>query len=312
MKYQHLTQAQRYQIAALHAAGLTSRAIGEAVFCHHSTVAREVKRNAGEDRYRADRAHALAVKRRQQASSRTRIAPETWTRVEEHLRQDWSPEQIVGRGIASVSIERIYQHIRHDKHCGGSLWRHRRCRKRRYRRVDSPRQRFAGRRIADRPAHVADRKQVGHWEVDSVLGKGAPRVVSLVERKSRFTRLVRVADGKAAEARDGILASLYPLRRCVKSLTYDNGSEFAEHAKIDLGLESTGFFADPHSPWQRGTNENTNGLLRQYLPKGHSIAKITDQELQCIEDKLNDRPRKVLGFKTPTEVFFRSFNRRTS
>lgn len=312
MDYQHLTQSQRYQIARLREKGFSCREIAGVIFCHHSTVARELKRNRGQHTYRGGQAHVMAVRRRHQASSRVRISPKTWTLVEQHLRLDWSPEQIVGRGVVAISIERIYQHVAHDKRCGGDLWRHRRRRKRRHRRIGSPRQRFSGRRISERPARVDQRKQIGDWEADSVIGQGPVRVISLVERKSRYTRLVRVADGTAAQARDGILASLYRLRHWVKTITYDNGSEFAEHARIDLGLESTGFFADPHSPWQRATNENTNGLLRQYLPKGKSMAKVTDQQLQDIENKLNDRPRKVLGFKTPTEVLFQSIKRRAS
>lgn len=312
MNYQHLTQGQRYQIARLNRAGLSCREIAAVVWCHHSTIARELKRHRLDGGYVAKKAHLAAVTRRHRASSRTRISLTTWTTIEVCLRDDWSPEQIVGRGIAAVSIERIYQHIAHDKRCGGSLWRHRRHRKRRYHRIGTPRQRFHGRRIAERPVHVQARKQVGHWEADSVLGKGSPRLVTFVERKSRFTRLVRVADGTAVAAHRATLASLYPLKHCVKSITYDNGSEFAEHAATDMALESTAYFADPHSPWQRGTNENTNGLVRQYLPKGKSMVDLTDHDIQLIEDKLNDRPRKVLGFKTPSEVLSKSFKRRTS
>lgn len=312
MTFRHLTQTQRYQISKFHREGLSCREIAECVCCHHSTVARELKRNRDGDKYRARAAHTTAVRRRQAASSRIRICPSSWAVVEEHLRKDWSPEQIVGRGLVSISIERIYQHIAHDKRGGGTLWRHRRQRKRRRHRIGSPRQRFAGRRIAERPERIAERNQVGDWEADSVIGQGSVRVITLVERKSRYTRLARVKDGTAAQACDGILATLHPLRGCVKTITYDNGSEFAGHARVDIGLESSGYFADPHSPWQRGTNENTNGLLRQYLPKGKSMAKVTEQDLQAIEDKLNSRPRKVLGFRTPTEVFLKSINRRTS
>lgn len=189
MNYQHLTQGQRYQIAKLQRTGLSCRGIAERTFCHHSTIARELQRNQSETGYSAGRAHALAVRRRHKASSRTQIAPATWTAVETCLRTDWSPEQVVGRGIASISIERVYEHIAHDKRCGGSLWRHRRQRKRRYRRIGSPRQRFSGRRLTERPVHVEARKQVGHWEADSVIGKGPVRVITLMERKARYIRL---------------------------------------------------------------------------------------------------------------------------
>lgn len=312
MNDQHLTQEQRYQIARMRGSGLSCRQIAEVIECHHSTVARELRRNASDNGYRPRQAHTLAVKRRSQASSRPRIDAKTWSKVVEHLEKGWSPEQIVGRGVVAISVERIYQYIADDKRAGGTLWQHRRRRKRRRRRIGSPRQRFSGRRINERPAHVDERKQVGHWEADSVVGSGTVRVITLVERKSRYTRIVRAANGTARTASDCILSALYPLRQGVKTITYDNGSEFAEHAVIDLGLDSAGYFADPHSPWQRGCNENTNGLIRQYLPKGKNMDKFSDADIQAIEDKLNHRPRKVLGFKTPAEVFLRSLERRTS
>ncbi len=144
------------------------------------------------------------------------------------------------------------------------------------------------------------------------MGNGSVRLITLVERKSRYLRLRRVADGKSRTASEAIIQALHCVRCCVKTLTYDNGSEFAEHALVDQVLGSTAYFADPHAPWQRGSNENTNGLVRQYFPKGTCLNKLTDDELQIVEDKINDRPRKTLGFKTPSEVFFASFNRRTS
>lgn len=128
----------------------------------------------------------------------------------------------------------------------------------------------------------------------------------------RFTRLQRAVNGKAATVRSAILAKLHALRCCVDSVTCDNGSEFADHATIDLGLDAKAYFADPHNPWQRGTHENTNGLIRKYVPKGTSMAGLTEKQLQIIENKINDRQRKVLGLKTPTEVFLKSFKRRTS
>jgi IS30 family transposase len=313
MSYQHLTQQQRYQIATLHKEGFGSRAIGDVVECHHSTVAREIERNGGPDGYRANAAQRQAVQRRHAASTRPRIDASVWVVVDEHLREDWSPEQIVGHGIAAISIERIYQHIAEDRARGGDLWRHRR-RRRRRRRIGTARQRqrFGGRRIDTRPGAIEQRRQVGHWELDSMLGNGPVRLITMVERKSRFVRLRRVANGKAATARDAIVAALYGARCCVSTLTYDNGSEFAEHGVIDIALDAMAYFAEPHSPWQRGTNENTNGLLRQYFPKGKSMHSLTDEQLQVIEDKLNNRPRKVLGFKTPREVFLASLKRRAS
>ena len=145
-----------------------------------------------------------------------------------------------------------------------------------------------------------------------MVGKGTVRLITLVERKSRYTKLRRVPDGKSRSASTAIIAALHSLQRCVQMLTYDHGSEFAEHELIDCVLEATAYFIGPQSPWQRGTNENTNGLVHQYLPKGTSMNALTDEQLQVIEDKLNNRPRKILGFKTPSEIFFAAFNRRAS
>lgn len=314
MSYQHLTQQQRYQIAALHKTHFSCRYIADVVECHHSAVARELRRNSEAGVYRVSIAQRKTVARRHAASSRTRIGAADWAIVEGHLREEWSPRQIAERSTVKISPEWIYQYIDADRQCKGDLWTHRRRRRRRRSRIGTTRerQRFHGRRIAERAASVEQRKQVGHWEADSVVGKGAARVITLVERKSRYTRLRRVSDGKAATARTAIIAALHPLRSCVRTLTYDNGSEFAEHELVDIALVAKAYFAEPHSPWQRGTNENTNGLLRQYLPKGTSMNDLTDECLQVIEDKLNNRPRERLGFKTPSEVFFASFKRRTS
>lgn len=313
MGYQHLTQHQRYQIATLHKGGLTSRQIADSVECHHSTVAREINRNGGRGSYRAQQAHRLATRRRHVASIRPRINPATWVSVEKHLREDWSPEQIVGSGAAKVSIERIYQHIAADRACGGDLWKHRR-RRRRRKRIGTARhrQRFGGRRIEQRPKAVEARKQAGHWEADSVVGSGTVRLITLVERKSRYTCIRRVHDGKSRTATRAIVAALHGMGSGTSTITYDNGSEFAEHDLIDFALGTTAYFAEPHSPWQRGSNENTNGLIRQYIPKGASMDAFTDDMIQVIEDKLNNRPRKVLGFKTPREVLLASLKRRAS
>lgn len=313
MSYQHLTQSQRYQIATLHREGVSGRTIGRHVVCHHSTVAREIQRNAHEGSYRAVDAQRKAVRRRHVASSRLRIDAATWAIVDEYLREDWSPEQIVGRGVAKVSHERIYRHIAEDRRKGGDLWTHRRRRGRR-RRIGTSRerQRFHGRRIQERPASVDKRRSVGHWEGDSVVGKGAVRLITLVERKSLYIRLQRVLNGTSEAANAAMIGALHPLKCCVQTLTQDNGSEFAGHALVDIALDTQTYFADPHSPWQRGRNENANGLVRQYVPKGTCMDSLTDEQVQAIEDKLNNRPRKTLGFKTPSEVFFAAFKRRAS
>ena len=156
---------------------------------------------------------------------------------------------------------------------------------------------------------MASRHRVGDWEGDTIVGKGAARVLTLVERKTGLVRLRRVPNGEARATTLAIAHALYPLRQRVHTLTWDNGSEFAHHAVIDDVLGATSYFADPYSSWQRGCNENANGLVRQYLPKGCDLGAITDEQLQQIEDRLNRRPRKRLGYRSPQQKFDAAFNR---
>lgn len=312
MSYSHLSQAERYQIQRLNRAGVSGHWIARCLGRSPSTISRELKRNAQDVRYRAKEAQSLSVVRRHKASSVRRISLAEWRHVEDCLREGWSPEQIVGSGEVDISIERVYQHIAEDRHSGGSLWMClRRRRKQRRNRCGKPRdrQRFGGRRIQQRPAIVDSRRRTGDWEGDSITGKGSTRIVTLVERKTGLLRMRRVPSGEASATRQAVLKALYPIRSRVHTITWDNGSEFAEHALIDKALKATSYFADPYSAWQRGTNENTNGLLRQYFPKGCNLDQFSDADIQRVENKLNRRPRKRLGFETPIKAFGRSFNR---
>ena len=150
---------------------------------------------------------------------------------------------------------------------------------------------------------------MGDWEGDTIVGKGLARVVTLVDQKSGLLRIRRVPNGEAATGMCAIVHALHPLRARVHTLTWDNGSEFADHALVDITLAAKSYFAEPYSSWQRGTNENTNGPIRQYLPKRCDLGACSDADIQVIEDKLNRRPRKRLGFRTPQQVFDASFNR---
>lgn len=312
MGYTHLSQDERYQIQHLHSGGFCAAQIARQIHRRPSTVRRELRRNASADgRYQARHAQRQSVLRRHLASSQPRIDPTRWAAVEARLAENWSPEQIAPE--AGISHERIYQHIARNRQQGGTLWQHLRHRKRRRRhRCGTPRerQRFRGRRITQRPTVVATRRRVGDWEGDTVVGKGLARIVTLVERKSGYSRLRCVPDGRADTVARAIIHALHPLSPRVHTLTLDNGSEFAEHELVDIALTAKSYFAEPYSSWQRGCNENLNGLLRQYLPKGCDLAAVTDEQLQAIEDKLNNRPRKRLGFRTPRQVFEASFNRR--
>lgn len=312
MSYAHLSQYERYQIEHLCKGGFSIRAIAEQIDRDASTVSRELIRNRNNKDYEARSAQRQSVQRRHAASAQPRIDAAIWPTIEARIVGGWSPEQITGEGQVAVSHERIYQHIAADRQRGGGLWKHLRCRKQRRRhRCGTPRQRqrFGGRRIAQRPAIVDTRQRVGDWEGDTIVGKGAVRIVTLVERKTGLARLRRVESGAADPTMRAILHALYPVCARVHTLTWDNGSEFAEHALIDIALDANSYFAEPYSAWQRGCNENLNGLLRQYFPKGCDLGAFTPAQIQVIEDKLNQRPRKRLGFRTPQQLFDKSFKR---
>ena len=309
--YTQLTRDERYQIYALRKAGHSQKEIAEVLGRSPSTISRELRRNKGLKGYRPEQAHRLAQNRKKERD-RTRIPKSTWARVEQLLREDWSPEQVSGwltreEGV-SVSHERIYQHVYEDKRCGGDLHRHLRCqkpRRKRYGHYDRRGQIRERVSIDERPEVVKARSRIGDWEADTVIGKpGGAVLVTLVERRSRLS-LIALAPNKTAEAiKVAILKGLQPLSAQVHTLTYDNGKEFAYHMEIAKVLKADGYFAHPYHSWERGLNENTNGLIRQYLSKGTDFNKLTDRQVLEIMDKLNNRPRKCLGYKTPNQVFF--------
>jgi IS30 family transposase len=229
------------------------------------------------------------------------------------LRRQWSPQQISGRlkleGLASVSHERIYQYVWADKQCGGNLHLHLRCRRERRKRYGkhSRRGQIEGRvGIEQRPRIVAAKRRVGDWEADTIVGRrGRGALLTLVERKTKLVRLCWVERKGAEEVARASLEALGELAEKVHTITSDNGGEFAHHAKISQGLGARFYFAWPHASWERGVNENTNGLLRQYFPKEADFARITEAEVEQVMERLNERPRKTLGFRTPNEVFYK-------
>jgi len=308
MAYTQLTQEQRYQIHALLKMEHSRTEIADTLGVHKSTISRELQRNRGKRGYRPKRAHQFALRRRKKA--RKRITADIWALVEEKLRQDWSPEQIAGRfreeGIV-ISHEHIYQYVYADKRVGGDLWKHLRCQKKRRKRVGDydRRGKIPNRKsIDERPEVVEQRTRLGDWEVDLMVGKDHQGVlVTLTERKSRFTLLRRVANKQAKLVSQAIVELLHWVA-ALESITADNGKEFAAHQHISQTLSVDFYFAHPYSSWERGTNENTNGLIRQYLPKSRSLKNVSLQEEIMIMDRLNLRPRKCLDFRTPFEVFF--------
>ena len=309
--YKQLTQEQRYQIYALMRMGHNQTEIAEVVSVHKSTVGRELQRNRGQRGYRPKQAHQLALSRRNKA--KRRIQPETWELIEAKLRLDWSPEQISGwlireEGIR-VSHERIYQYILADKQAGGDLYCHLRCQKKRRMRYGSydRRGQLPNRRsIEERPEIVDQRERLGDWEVDTILGKGRRQaIVTLTERKTRLA-LIRKVDRPTAQAvQVAIIHLLKPWTSLVHTLTADNGKEFAGHQEISHILEADFFFAHPYAAWERGSNENMNGLLRQYFPKGRDFDTISEEEVEAVIFKLNHRPRKCLAFNSPFQELFK-------
>jgi transposase, IS30 family len=312
MNYTQLTREQRYQIYALMKAGHNQSQIAAIVGCHKSTIFRELRRNGGPHGYYPNQAQLL-TRRRQGHSHSPRIPAQTWQQVELLLSQQWSPEQITGRlkleRRPTVSPERIYLYVYADKRCGGTLHRHLRSQKKQRKRYGGyiRRGQIPNRTsIEQRPQLVASKRRYGDWEADTIIGarhKGG--ILSAVERKSKLTRLRKLKSKAAAEMKDQSIALLTPLAARVHTITVDNGKEFCEHELIATGLQARIYFAHPYSSWERGLNENTNGLVRQYFPKKYDFASITDKDLQQVEDLLNNRPRKTLGYRTPNEVFFR-------
>ena len=309
--YTQLTQEQRYQIQALMKAGLNQTEIAAIVDVHKSTVSRELRRNLGLRGYRPKQAHRLAVERRHE-KVQPRIHTKEWSLVERLLREEWSPEQIslwlMDEGGIRISHEWIYQYILQDKSNGGSLYRHLRCQKQRRKRYGSYSRRgqLINRiSIDERPAIVDARSRLGDWELDTIIGKGHKQaIVSLTERKSRLTLIHKVERKTAENVSRAIIRLLKPLAHRVLTLTSDNGKEFAKHEAMAKALNAEFYFAHPYASWERGLNENTNGLIRQYFPKNCDFTTITQKEINRVMDKLNNRPRKCLGIKTPNQVFF--------
>ncbi|MBW2195776.1 MAG: IS30 family transposase [Deltaproteobacteria bacterium] len=313
MSYTQLTQEQRYQISALLKTEHSQTEIATVIGVHKSTISREVRRNLGKRGYRPKQAHHLALKRRREVIQK-RIPVETWARIDEKLRQEWSPEQVSGwlkkYTDTTVSHEWIYQHIYLDKRDGGDLHKHLRCQKKRRKRVGDYDRR--GRipnqvSIEERPEIVELRERVGDWEADTIIGAGKQgAIVTLVERKSRLTLLKQVARRTAVAVEDAILELLRPFPTARYSITFDNGKEFANHQAIAHKLQTDVYFAHPYASWERGTNENTNGLIRQYFPKGANFLSITDDQILFVKERLNARPRKCLDFQAPSMVFSQS------
>ena len=309
--YTQLTQDQRHQIYILMKAEHTQTDIADLIGVNKSTISRELRRNSGLRGYRPQQAQRFCLQRRSEKAV-PRIAPSVWALVEQLICEQWSPEQISGwlqsECYFTISIEWIYQYILRDKQSGGMLYQHLRCQKQRKKRygVYSYRSQIPSQVLIDqRPAVVDKRSRYGDWELDAVIGKNHQQaLVTLVERKSRLTLIAKVIRKTAESVSSSIIGLLSSLKPWGHTLTADNGREFAQHTFIAKKLKAKFYFAHPYASWERSLNENTNGLIRQYFPKKHNFTTITEHQIEHVMDKLNNCPRKCLGFKAPNEVFF--------
>lgn len=309
--YKHLTQDERYQIAILLKAGKRQNEIAALMNRSTSTVSRELKRNRGQRGYRPKQAQVLSVARMRAADNERRISDEVWAVVDDRLAETWSPEQISGHlkahGQPGVSHESIYRRIYADKRAGGTLHRALRCQKAR-------RKRHTGRErrgtipnqvsIDQRPDIANRRERFGDWEADLVIGAAHQQaLVTINERTSRYALIAHIPAKTAQNVTSAMVSLLTPFMACVHTLTTDNGKEFAQHEQIAEKLGADFFFAHPYASWERGANENMNGLIREFFPKKMSFESITEKDVALAMYRLNHRPRKCLGFRTPHEVF---------
>jgi IS30 family transposase len=315
-----LSFEEREEVSRAIAGGQSARAIARALGRSHTTIAREIDRCGGRRRYRAHAAEREAWRRsRRPRATKLELCPELRRVVEERLQEDHSPEQIAGwlrvrypdNEAMQVSHETIYRalYVQARGTLTRELTRHlRRGRSRRYARSQSSKGQGQGKltgmvMISERPPEVEDRAVPGHWEGDLLMGGRTSAIATLIERQTRYCQLVALPDGSGAvevcEALEQSITTLPAQLR--RSLTWDQGSEMSEHRRFSVKSGVEVYFCDPQSPWQRGSNENTNGLLRQYFPKGTSLAGIGQERLDEVAEKLNGRPRETLGFATPAD-----------
>ena len=315
MKYKQLTLKERYHISTLLKRGWKQKEIAQSIGVHPSTICREIRRNRDEisQEYSYDFAHSTSKHRQQCKVKYTVITSKVKTYIKSKLKEDWSPEQIAGRmkkdkGF-TVSHETIYRYIYYNKSRSGRLYKYLRHKNKKYHNRSNSYQRrgiiIDRVSIDKRPKIVEKKKRIGDFEIDTVIGRhhiGA--LVTVVDRKSKYAIIKNVPSKKAEEVTKALIEMLYPLRKVTETITSDNGKEFAYHKQVSETLDTSFYFAHPYSSWERGLNEHTNGLIRQYLPKKTDFTQISKEEITTIQDKLNHRPRKILNYRTPYEVFF--------
>lgn len=312
MGYKHLSLVERHYIEKESKFGKSFNQIACDLGRAQSTISREVKRNSGFRGYRYKQADRLSQQRHKDKPKAIKLTQEIKYIIDVCIKCDWSPEQITGRlvdmDIISLHHETIYQYILADKQRGGQLYKHLRHQNKTYRKRYGTAHNRTGipnrRDIDERPAIADNRERVGDWEADTIIGnqhKGA--IVTLDERKTKIRLAAPLPGKKAVHVTDAIIRLLDPVKSFVKTITFDNGKEFTQHEKIAKAAECETYFAKPYHSWERGQNENANGLLRQYFPKKMQLRDVSMDQVAAAIDKLNNRPRKCLNFKTPYESF---------
>lgn len=313
MSYHQITTDERYTISALRKQGFSACEIARHLNRSPSTITREIKRNLTEGTYRPKYADQHARARRVRSRRKWHFSDLQWQMVIALIKLDWSPEQVSGwlrkNQVLSISHETIYRYIWYNKFYGGKLYRHLRqagkIRRKRYNAYDSRGILTNKRHISERPLGAENKSRVGHWEIDTVMGarEDTHCVVTLVDRKTKYTLIGKIPDRSVkslnSKVQQMILNSPHPFR----TITADNGTEFHGFKKIEQVTGTKFFFATPHHSWERGLNENTNGLIRQYLPKRKTMKHITQKDCDEIATRLNRRPRKTLNFNTPEKIY---------
>lgn len=316
MKNKQLTSAQRYQIEVLLQTDTPIKLVAQLLDTDKSTIYREIKRNRGKRSYRAKFAQELCSERKERYCQARKMTHSVEKLIRHKIQtEQWSPKQIVGYAdlyaIPMVSFERIYQLIRQDKKQGGILWTHARHRLKHRKRPVGEKITIKNKVSIDmRPAIVDSKERYGDWEIDTIIGenqKGA--ILTLTERKTGFLLMEKMKCGKQAlPLAKAAVRMLFAYRNTVHTITSDNGTEFAEHEYIAKKLKADFYFAHPYSSWERGLNEYTNGLIRQYVIKGSNFDLYDDEFIRLVQNKINRRPREKLNFQTPSKIFYASLN----
>lgn len=320
MKYTQLTLQKRYQISALQKAGYNQKEIAKELSVHPSTISRELRRNRDRVRgYQPELAQIQSTKKHQEKSKRKSITKRVEKYIRIKLKEDWSPEQISGRMKLDTGIyvvhETIYRYIYYNKANGGKLYTSLRHKNKKYHKRSNDykaRGTIIDRVMIDnRPKIVEEKSRIGDLEIDTVIGKNhIGALVTVVDRKSKFTIIKNVPSKEARIVTQALIEMIQPIKAITHTITSDNGKEFAYHKEVAAALDADFYFANPYHSWERGLNEHTNGLIRQYLPKKSEFTNVSKDEIIMIQNRLNHRPRKALGYKTPYEVFFSEMSKK--